>query len=246
MKIIKKIFLGLLITVFLITVGFSVWAYSPAKPMQAALDSVRTAEIVKINTQSVLAFFPAQAEPHIGIIFYPGGRVDYRAYAPFADALSKRGFLVVIPRMPFNLAVFDYKAAKPIIEQFPSIEHWAIGGHSLGGSMAAHYLVENQDEIDGLLLIASYPAAGDNLTNYSGSVTSVSATVDGLATADDIAASKLLLPSATSFVLINGGNHAQFGWYGDQTGDNPATINREEQQAQLLQATIDLLDSIGK
>ena len=246
MKIIKKVFLVLLITVLLITIGFSVWAYSAAKPMQAALDSVKTAEIVKINNQSVLVFSPTQADPLSGVIFYPGGRVDYHAYAPFAEALSKKGYLVVIPKMPFNLAVFDYKAAKPIIEQFSSIGHWVIGGHSLGGSMAAHYLFENQDEIDGLLLVASYPAAGDDLTNYSGSVTSVSASLDGLATADDIAASKLLLPSSTSFVLIKGGNHAQFGWYGNQAGDNTAIISREDQQAQLIQATLDLLDAIGK
>ena len=246
MKIFKKVFLVLLSAVLLITVGFTVWAYSPAKPMQAALDSAKTADIVKVSNQSMLVFAPENFVPRTGIIFYPGGRVDYRAYAPFAEALTNNGFLVIIPRMPFNLAVFGYKAAESIIAEFPEIQNWVIGGHSLGGSMAAHYLFENQDEIDGLLLIASYPASGDDLRNYSGKVTSVSASLDGLATADDIAASKLLLPSSTSFVLIKGGNHAQFGWYGNQAGDNPAIISREDQQAQLLQATVDLLDSIGK
>ena len=244
MIIVKKVILVLLSAVLIIVVGFSVWAYTPAKPMQAALDSVKTSDDVKINNQSMLVFIPDQANPQIGVIFYPGGRVDYRAYAPFTQSLSKEGFLVIIPRMPFNLAVFGFNSARSIIQEYPEIKQWVIGGHSLGGSMAAHYLFENQQEIDGLLLVASYPAAGDDLTNYSGSVTSVSASLDGLATADDITASKLQLPSSTSFVLIKGGNHAQFGWYGDQVGDNSAIISREEQQAQLRQATLDLLNSI--
>jgi dienelactone hydrolase len=246
MKIVKKIILVLLSVVLIITIGFSVWAYTPAKPMQTALDSVKTSEIVKMNNQTMLVFTPAQENPQSGVIFYPGGRVDYRAYAPFADALSKNGFLVIIPQMPFNLAVFDYKAAESILQEYPDITQWVIGGHSLGGSMAAHYLFENQGKIDGLLLVASYPAGSDDLTNYPGSVTSVSATLDGLATAEDITASKSLLPTSTSFVRINGGNHAQFGWYGAQAGDNQAVISREEQQAQLLQATLDLLAEIGK
>jgi pimeloyl-ACP methyl ester carboxylesterase len=244
MKIAKKVILVLFSAVLIIMVGFSVWAYTPAKPMQAALDLVKASDIVKIKNLSVLVFPPDQAKPQTGIIFYPGGRVDYRAYAPFAQSLSKEGFLVIIPRMPFNLAVFGFDSAKSIIQEYPDIKHWVIGGHSLGGSMAAQYLFENQDEIDGLLLVASYPASGDDLTIYSGGVTSVSASLDGLATADDIEASKLLLPSSTLFVLIKGGNHAQFGWYGDQAGDNPAIISREEQQAQLLQATLNLLNSI--
>ena len=246
MKIVKKIAFILLGAILIILLGFSVWAYTPAKPMQAALDSAKTAETMKVNNQTVLVFPPDQVGAKIGIIFYPGGRVDYRAYAPFAESLSKKGFLVIIPKMPFNLAVFGYNAAKPIIEDYPGIEHWVIGGHSLGGSMAAHYLFENPDEFEGLLLVASYPAESDDLTNYPGYVTSVSASLDGLATVDDITASKSLLPSSTSFVIIQGGNHAQFGWYGNQAGDNPAIISREEQQDQLLMATLDLLTNLEK
>jgi hypothetical protein len=53
-----------------------------------------------------------------------------------------------------------------------------------------------------------------------------------------------LLPADTVWIAIQGGDHAQFGWYGPQSGDNPATIGREEQQKQIIQATITFLDSL--
>jgi hypothetical protein len=53
-----------------------------------------------------------------------------------------------------------------------------------------------------------------------------------------------LLPTDATFVPIQGGDHAQFGWYGPQPGDNPASISREIQQAQIVQATEDFLKSL--
>ena len=39
------------------------------------------------------------------------------------------------------------------------IEAWYMGGHSLGGSMAASYLEQHSSEYDGLILLASYSTA---------------------------------------------------------------------------------------
>ena len=58
-----------------------------------------------------------------------------------------------------------------------------------------------------------------------------------VATLDDIGQSRAHLPPDTAFVSIEGGNHAQFGWYGDQRGDHPATIPRPEQQRAIVDAT---------
>jgi dienelactone hydrolase len=69
---------------------------------------------------------------------------------------------------------------------------------------------------------------------------------DGLATDDKIEASKALLPAHTQFVTIAGGNHGQFGSYGPQAGDNPASIAPEEQWAQTAEATARLLASLLK
>ena len=246
MKILKRLAVSILAFFVLIVVGFSIWAYTPAKPLPAALQSVESAEVLDLGSGKSFVFMPKSEKPKTGLIFYPGGRVDYRAYSPMAEELAKAGYLVIIPRMPFNLAVFGYDRAADIIPEYPTITNWVIGGHSLGGSMAAHYLIANQNFINGLVLVASYPAQSDNLTDYSGLVTSISGSLDGLAKPADIQASKKLLPPTTKFVEIAGGNHAQFGWYGPQAGDNPTTISRDEQQKQLIAAIIELLKSAEK
>jgi pimeloyl-ACP methyl ester carboxylesterase len=176
-----------------------------------------------------------------GLIIYPGGRVDYRSYAPTAQAIADQGYLVVIIHMPLNLAVFDPNAAEQFITNHPEIKHWAIGGHSLGGAMAANYVYTHPGVIDGLILWAAYPASNNDLSGYDIHVVSISGTLDGLSTPDKILASHALLPADTTFVSIEGGDHAQFGWYGPQSGDNPANISREDQQDQIIQATLDFL-----
>lgn len=119
-----------------------------------------------------------------------------------------------------------------------------IGGHSLGGAMAARFALQHPDEVEGLALWAAYPASSDDLSGKNLAVVSISGTRDGLATPDKIAASRPLLPADTRWVPIEGGNHARFGWSGDQAGDNEATISRENQQQQIIAATADLLGSL--
>ena len=87
-------------------------------------------------------------------------------------------------------------------------------------------------------------AGGDDLSDYQLAVSSIYGTQDGLATGDEIVASRSLLPPDTWWTVIEGGNHAQFGWYGPQSGDNEATISREEQQAQIVAATLRLLQQM--
>jgi len=238
MKMWKKVFIGF-ITVLVALVGvFVVWGETPAQPMTEAKAALNSNAQVTVTTGNWLVFSPASGEVHSGLIFYPGGRVDYRAYAPMASQLAANGFLVVIPRMPLNLAVFGVNAADEVIRSYPQVQNWYIGGHSLGGSMAADYLFKHQSRFAGLILLASYPASSDDLSAFAGRVLSISATNDGLATPVKITASRALLPASTVFYAIQGGKHAYFGWYGDQTGDGTASISREDQQAQMLKQII--------
>ncbi len=246
MKIVKKIALGLLALVGIMLIGMLVWGYTPAKPMPEALAVLDSDNLVTVQNGRWLVFNPVGESPDTGFIFYPGGRVDYRAYTPYARALAEEGYLVVIPRMPLNLAVFGSTIAEKVISFYPQIENWAVGGHSLGGSMAASYLYAHPNQIDGLILLASYPAESNDLSDYSGAVTTISASLDGLATPTDIEASLLLLPQQMVKVVIEGGNHAYFGWYGDQKGDNPALITREEQQQIVIDASLELLEGISR
>ncbi len=174
----------------------------------------------------------------IGII----GRIDARAYAPFAQAISDQGYLVVIVPMPLNLAFFGINRADAVIEAFPDIDRWVVGGHSLGGPMAAEFAANNADRLAGLTLWASYPGQNNDLSELPLPVLSIYGSNDGLATQEDILESQNRLPANTEFVEIISGNHAGFGWYGGQEGDGELAISRMEQQNQVVQAVINFLE----
>jgi hypothetical protein len=246
MSTLKKRWWLILVGVLLAAIiGFVAWGLIIPAPMPEALVALQSDGQVSVSTEPWLVFQPTQSTPTTGLIIYPGGRVDPRAYAPQAHAIAEKGYLVVIVPMPLNLAVFGSGRASSVIQAFPEIEKWVISGHSLGGSMAASYAYNHNNQIDGLVLWASYPASSNDLSNSPMKTASISASLDGLSTPDKIAASRNLLPQDTTWVQIEGGNHAQFGCYGDQPGDNLATISREVQQVQVVQSTLDLLNSVS-
>jgi pimeloyl-ACP methyl ester carboxylesterase len=221
--------------------GFVAWASDASQPMPEALAALQSDAQVKVETGQWIVFRPVITAPATGLILYPGGKVDARAYAPAARAIAAQGYLVVITPMPLNLAVFGVDKASNVMQAFPSIKHWAIGGHSLGGSMAASFANKHRDSIQGIVFWASYPADSDNLSATNFAVASIYASNDGLATGGKIDHSRALLPADTTWVNIEGGNHAQFGWYGPQAGDGQATINRQVQQDQIMRATLEFL-----
>jgi dienelactone hydrolase len=245
MKWIKRLWWVLPALLILAGVTFFLWASAAATPMPEALAALESDASVQVETDPWLVFQPAGAEPTVGLILYPGGRVDPRGYAPTARALAEEGYLAVIVPMPLNLAVLAPGRAAEVMAAFPGIERWAVGGHSLGGAMAANFAHDHADAVRGLVLWAAYPAGGDDLSGSGLAASSISGTLDGLATPDQIEASRPLLPPDTRWIAIEGGNHAQFGWYGPQSGDNEATISREEQQAQIVEATRQLLLQLG-
>jgi pimeloyl-ACP methyl ester carboxylesterase len=221
--------------------GFVLWAEMIPSPMPEALSALQSNAQVEVTTVPWLVFRPVAQELTTGLIFYPGGRVDPRSYAPAARAIAIEGYLVVIVPMPLNLAFFAPHRAAEVRAAFPAVDRWAVGGHSLGGAMAARFAHRHPLVVQGLVLWAAYPAASDDLSARDLAVVSIYGTQDGLATEGKIAESRPLLPTDTRWVAIEGGNHAQFGWYGPQAGDNPATISREEQQQEAVAATLTLL-----
>lgn len=245
MRIVKITLIALLAIAIMALAGFAVWAYTPLGPMPEALAALESDAEIQVETSPWITFTPQDARTSTAFILYPGGRVDPRSYAPTARAIAEEGFLVIIPPMPFNLAVFDAGAAAQIMENHQEISHWAIGGHSLGGVMAASFTAEQPRLVDALILWAAYPAENNDLSTFVElPVTSIFASSDGLTTIADIDASRPLLPAGTRWLEIAGGNHAQFGWFGPQPGDGQATISREDQQAQLIAGTVQTLQQL--
>lgn len=184
-----------------------------------------------------------------GLIFFPGAQVEPAAYAPLARSLAALGFPATIVQIPFAPPPFgpDEEAlldrADRLIQADPSVERWVVAGHSRGGALAARYAHDRPGRVAGLVLVGtSHPKSPQRDLSGSGlDVTRVYATEDGLATVARVEANRRLLPPDTRWVRVEGGNHAQFGWYGAQLGDGRATIPREEQQAILLEAVRDAL-----
>ena len=243
MRRFKRRWLLLLLLIPVIAVGgFVLWVSAVPAPLPEALVALESDADVNVRVNGTLEFTPAAAEANTGLILYPGAKVDPRSYAPMAHTLAEQGYLVVIPPMTLNLAIFSINAANAVIAAHPEIEHWGVGGHSLGGSMAARY-VQAHPNVEGLVLLASYPDI--DLSGYALDAIVIYGSRDGLATVEKIEAARSLLPISAQWVLIEGGNHAQFGWYGDQAGDNPATISRNDQQAQTIAAVSGLLGRLG-
>lgn len=246
MKILKRLLLGLVAVVVIGIAGFVLWAETAAQPNDVALQALNSdSQVIVTQHDGYYTFEPVNQRATTGFIFYPGGRVDYRAYAPVLRKIAEQGYFVALPKVKLNLAFFDVNVADKVIAENPQIERWAIGGHSLGGVAAALYTKDHLDIIRAIAFWASYPA-DDSLKNSNILITSIYGTNDGVNTDADVEASKELLPAHTKYVAIEGGNHGQFGSYGAQAGDNPASISAEEQWDQAAAATVQMLASLLK
>lgn len=240
----KRILLGILIVLVVAVIGFVVWANNALQPMPEALAALQSdAQVQVTETNGWYVFTPTAAKPTTGLIFYPGGKVDARAYAPQMHAIAQEGYLTVITPMPLYLAVFGINKADDVLKAFPDIQHWGIAGHSLGGSMAAQY-ISTSTKVQGLAFWASYPAV--DLSKLPIKAVSIYGTLDGVANPDNVLAGAKNLPVNTPFVAIEGGTHSGFGWYGLQPGDNEATISRGDQNTQTVKATVDMLASLSQ
>ncbi len=247
MKILKLALLAIGAVFILGAAGFLAYSQiATAEPEPLALDALTSDDEVEVEVGDWLVFKPRAGQPATGLVFYPGALVDPRAYAPFARDIASEGYLVVIPSMPLNLAVFGQGEAQKVIEANPAVENWAVGGHSLGGVMASQFIKDYPWAADGLTLWGAYPSEGSDISCRVLEAVSIYGTRDGLTEPTDIEAARHLLPPDTDFVAIEGGNHAQFGWYGPQSRDLPADIDHLDQQAQTVAATLQMLARLSQ
>ena len=225
-KKLKIILLSFLAVLILLFGGFYVYT----------LDYYRTSghaaqTLAGLNDQQVemigdtIIFYPDKPlDSGSALIFYPGGKVEYTAYVPLLEQLAQRGLTCVLVKMPFNLAVFGINRADSVYAELPEIKDWYLAGHSLGGAMASSYAGKNSDKLDGLILLGAYPVNDSDIPTIA------------IYGSEDINLDRTKLVNTANQVEIVGGNHAYFGDYGEQKGDGIATISREEQQKQAVDA----------
>ncbi len=235
---------GVIVAALVVGAGaFVWWGTHPLAPTQRALEALQSDSSVRVTkTGAGWEFAPAEVEATVGLIFYPGGHVDARAYARYARDVAARGFLVVVPEMPLSLAVLSPDAADGVVASHPAIRRWTIGGHSLGGAMAAQYAAKHPGVMAGLVLLGAYAPSGNDLSSSGMVVLSAVGTLDTVVNHDSLAAGRMLLPLDTTYLELEGGNHAQFGDYGPQPGDDPhPTMSADEQRRRAVDATVEVM-----
>jgi hypothetical protein len=212
----------------------------------SALGALTPDELVTVvDAPTTIELVPAvPKDPEVGLVFSPGALVDPRAYADLLRPVAEAGYLVVILKEPFDLAIVQPGQSAGPIDDHPEIARWVVGGHSLGGVTASAFAADNPATVNGLLLWASYPS-GDLSGATDLEVTSISGSNDQLATPADIQESRSKLPPDTDFVQIAGGIHAYFADYGEQPGDGAPGIDRDTASAEIVAASLALLDRVG-
>ena len=213
----QRILIGLLLLIILLLGAFYIYTSDYYRADEVAI-AVMQSEAITLVEDNFIVLSP-NVPGDTAVIFYPGAKVEYISYLPLMEKIKQSSNVTcILVKMPFNMAIFDSNAANKIISRFPDIENWYIAGHSMGGAMASDYASKNQDKIRGLLLFGAYIYGNypdeNALTVYGSFNTSVEEKIN----------------YTENIVVIEGGNHAQFGNYGKQKGDPDATISSEEQQ----------------
>ncbi len=152
MKIFRWLLISVLAILLIGTVGLVGWATISVQ--EATERAVAVLQDNGVQREDGRLVFRPRSPTDKGLIYYPGGLVDPEAYAVTAQGIADAGYLVVIPKMPLNLAFTGINRADRIRADFPEIESWVIGGHSLGGAMAAEYAKNHEDSLDGLIMYA--------------------------------------------------------------------------------------------
>jgi hypothetical protein len=238
----------ILIALTVILAGLLIWGISWATyarpPLPEALAALENNELVEVALEPWLTFTPT-GDIKAGLIFYPGGRIDPRGYASLMSAIAREGYLVVVPSMPINMAIFDTNAADEIISHFPGIDSWGISGHSVGGVAAAMFTSQNPGLIDGLAIWAAFPAGNSDLSLTDIPIYVIYGEVDPAANRESVQERMELLPADTIYVEIEGGDHHQFGTYLIDPEDHLALTSQQDQQEQIIRATLDMLAEIS-
>jgi pimeloyl-ACP methyl ester carboxylesterase len=217
-----------------------------SQPAQAALDALESDDLLAIETGDWIVMRPENKSPDTGLVFYHGAETDPRVYGRPLRAIAEEGYLVVAVTMPRYMAVMAPDKADEVLARFPEIGVWAIGGHSMGGAMAAQYTYKNRDKVAGLLLWDAYPPANVDLRNTSALVAQIYRTdMEGNAP-ENFREVAHLMPANALLFPIRGAEHTYFGDYilANHRPEPKAEISLEEQMALVIGASQEFMQRL--
>lgn len=230
LRIKKKIPFSIFSAIILLILGFFLWASFYYQATERAVKFYSNNEYYVVEDRgSYISYKSKENTKDVAFIFYPGEKVEAKAYSPVAGKIAEKGYDVFISKMPLNLAVFNINAADKIVnaEKYPS---YVIGGHSLGGVMASSYALKHDDVIKGLILLAAYPNGNTSFVGKDFKVVSLYGTEDKVLNLNKVENSKQLFDKNAVFESIEGGNQSAFGDYGKQKGDGDLKITQDHQE----------------
>lgn len=252
---IRRIWILSGLTATVVFVGWCLVAYSASAEAKAAMQS--DARVLVAEQDGYVLFSPGsqQSKVPVGLLFFPGALVDPVAYAPLGRALAAAGYPVILVPLTRRGAFGGaddpnlLNIAQGAIHDDERAYRWVVGGHSRGAVVATKMVSQLQSlgaqSIAGLLLVGTTHPRDVDLSSLKWPVTKIVGTRDGIAPLARAEANRHLLPSSTRWVTIEGGNHSQFGWYGFQPLDHFASITRESQHDQMLDAIVEALREAG-
>jgi pimeloyl-ACP methyl ester carboxylesterase len=241
-RVVRKVWItaGLLATAAFVI--WSVIAFPASAEARQALVSTDRVHVRATDTGWV--FTPVLNEPAAGLLFFPGALVDPRAYAPLLHRVAASGHPAILVRLPRRGALGGADGSEILHRgvaatlAVPAVNAWVVAGHSRGGEVAARLAREAPPLFGGLVLIGTSHPRDFSLATTRLAVTRIYGTRDTVADVDKLQQNRRNLPATITDVRIDGGNHSQFGYYGFQTGDWPATISRDEQQRMTVAAIL--------
>ena len=239
----KKLLISICVALTIIIVGTGIWLNKTYSPQALATQALTSSNDVEVNVGDYISFTPKNTTVEKGFIFYPGAKVEPESYAPICRDIAENGYEVVILDVPLNLAFLGQNKAEKVMDDYPNITNWAVGGHSLGGVAASNFAVKS-NRVDGVVFLASYPM-GDSLKQMPKDVLSIWGSKDGVVNFKNLIQAKEKLPRDTEFREIEGANHSQFGDYGLQNGDHEALIKIEEQMEITSKEIVEFLENLN-
>ena len=236
----------------LVFIVWSLLAYRASGDAHDALESSSTVHVESLD--GYWRFTPSQSA-ETGLLFFPGALVDPVAYAPLTRAVAERGYSVLLVQVPKRGALGGAESNELVLRYMRALREttaaggprqWVVGGHSRGGVISSNVVRSLRAGIAGLILIGTSHPRDFSLAHLRVPVTQIFGTRDTIADVDKVIAARRNLPPAIDIVQIDGGNHSQFGYYGFQPMDWPATISRAEQQRITVTAIVAALERAAR
>ena len=222
-KIIVRALLSIVIIFGLMIIGLTIYSsgsYIHLSDMDTAIESLNLDQVtITENSQSIQYIVD---NPKMNVIFIPGGLVEPESYKYLASSIALNGYNVTIVKVVFNLAILTPKSSLKYIN--PDLVNVLIG-HSLGGVVAS-MAASGKESVSKVIMLGSYPIK--DLSDKDTLL--ITAEHDEGMDIDKFNDSLQYLNEQNVIFNIEGGNHAQFGWYGPQKGDGTADITTLSQQ----------------